>query len=310
MSALGEQFSQVLGLCMAKDRRRLLLIRDTFFEARRLVHGSPVDFDLMRAVWLADLAVELTLATIVSDYSLATSNKLLHFDNYLQLLKDSNDPVIGSLHSLFGGIRSLHLSRNRVHDGDALEVGSARSNVGKAEDFLVAAFANVFNVDLERLSLLSFLKASEAESELVKAQELIDSANYDEAASHIALALHHTRKEISVVTAKSAPNSLWSEPIFGSLISMKARMGSLTITEVDKQLIESVKNIALVLELSRFGVETGATLDFLATVQDIGRAPGSSSWITFGERTFSEGVVKRQLHFLAEVLYRVERQAD
>lgn len=259
----------------------------------------------MKAVWLADLAVELCLATIVSDYNL-DSDKEWRFSDYLSAIgKQVDKSELQSLKKFFARVNSLHKSRNRVHDGIALDAEDAERAVGVAEAFIRTAFLKVYKVDLDRLSFISFLNDSEVKRYLKAAQELVESENYDEAAFNVALAFEKVKSEIEAQLFIGGKKKLW-----GKQPTIDASMpGKILEAEIFDP---STNRIAFAVEMSRFGISMPDAADFLGSLMEIDRAPGThaskpESWVRFNHEPFTKQKVNDQIRFLAEATYQLEQ---
>lgn len=172
----------------------------------------------MKAVWLADLAAELTLATVASDLELGPGTKgnpNPTFKDYLDVIgRDNKHSELDSLRLHFTSLRSLHNARNRVHDGLAFTINNSRSLVQKADLFIQTAFADVYGLDVDRLSLTSFLKSSSARDHLEYAGLKMEQQNYSEAMLEVAKALELGRRQLRQHLKTKHNSDLWRKSFF------------------------------------------------------------------------------------------------
>lgn len=293
---------------MEQHEKRLLLVRDTVYEARRLADGRPLDFDCMRAVWLADLAVELTLATIASDNGLhpKQANQDFRFEDYLSAIgQQVENAKLQSLKKYFPDIRSLHKNRNRVHDGVAISVDNTKRDVTKAETFIRAALAGLYNTDLDGMSLTSFLVDTKAKKHLELAQEFANERDYDQAALHIAVAFEDVKKELSAQLSIGRKTRVWEG---GAERRTRAFSANSNLAVSDPL----VARISFAIEVSRFGIPIPEAIDFLDSLLDIALPFGADendikSWVVFDHEPYRQKIVVEQIRFLTELTYRLQQ---
>lgn len=281
-------------------------MRETLDEARAIVNGNPTDYSLMKAVWLADLAVELTLATVVADLNLVLGSKVEKnplFRNYLDAIDGAtNHPELSSLKSHFASLHTLHKARNGVHNALAVSHSSSRNLVQTANQFIATVFANVYGLEVDRLSLTSFLKPGSARDRLEKAELKMEQRSYSEAMFEIAVALKLGRRQLRETLKEKQNSDLWSEKLFPSMVQSFR-----SISSVEK----AVKELAYFFELSRYGVDVDKAIRYSE------RVPGI---IGFDEETlisasgiqgeYSRSEAQEYLDFVADALYRFQSYSE
>lgn len=130
-------------MAINKDKRPLFLVREMLDEARTIANGNYLaDYSLLKTVWLADLATELTLATVVSDLDLGLGNqKNPMFEYYLAAINGANDhPEVNSLKLHFSSVHSLHKARNGIHNAVAISHTSSQKLVQTATHLIQTVF--------------------------------------------------------------------------------------------------------------------------------------------------------------------------
>lgn len=285
-----------------KDTRRLLIVRETMDEARAIVSGNPTDYSLMKAVWLADLAVELTLASVAADLTLPVKKRPM-FNDYLDAIAaDTKHQELSALKLHIVVLDKLHTARNRIHDGLAFTQKDSRSLVQTAELFVQTAFLDVYGADLDTLSLTSFLNTGPARDHLEAAEAEMLKDDYSEAMLQVAIAFEIGRRHLSKQLRERNRN-LWSEELFPS----QGRMPH-TVTLSEK----AVKKVAWIFELSRFGIDVDRAIKYTERVP---RAMGNRDegpWISSSgiKRDYSKDEAQGHLEFVADVLYRFQTYAE
>lgn len=301
---------------MEKDRLRLLLVRDTIIDARQIIESNPVDFDLLKAVWLADLAVELMLLTIVTDCNLLERQDYRFEDLTRAVNNNSERSGIADLKVHLPNINELHKRRNRVHAGASFSETASRQSVNYAEAFVRTALTSVYGLELDDFSMLSFVKETEAKEYLKTAVKCLDEGNYTDGAFNTSVAFQLARD------ALSERISLWSERVVPqwSTGHIHTRIAGQNISSrmslPPSELPTQVKQLAFVLELTRFGIVPGETLDFLETSVSLIRPIGKddkwqSADAEFGfqaKTAWSYAEVQQQIRFVTEVLYRIQQK--
>jgi len=287
-----------------KDTKRLLIVRETIDEARAIVSNNSTDYSLMKAVWLADLAVELTLASVVVDLELHLETTRPMFHNYVKaIVDDAKHQELTTLKLHKAELGALHDARNRVHNALAFTQEASKRLVQKAEFFLQAAFLEVYGVDLDKLSVVSFLKPSEARDRLASAEGKIADGDYDGAAMEIAIAFETGKRDFG-----SRPSHSNTHVYRRRLVKISNNLTG----HLDKDLAKSVSAISSLLYLLRYGVDLDKAMTFLETSKNVSPQFGNDRWIAFdspGEE-FTESNTRTQLEFVADVLYRFQAYAE
>ena len=146
------------------------LIRDLLRDARDgLRVGLPVD--LLRAVVLADVALESTLGLVVNELSSDCEENPNAKQNFKTLLQNSNHMLkVGRGQGLKNSNRCsrLHQTRNlAVHDGQAPSPAVAEELVGRACDSIRSTMKALFGLDVETFAPVQLLR-SESLRELLE----------------------------------------------------------------------------------------------------------------------------------------------
>jgi len=291
-------------MVVGKDKMRLLIVRETMDEARSIVSGNPTDYSLMKAVWLADLAVELTLASVMADLELHLETTRPMFHDYVKaIVKDAKHQELTTLKLHKAELGALHDARNRVHNGLAFTQEGSKRLVQKAELFVQTAFQEVYGVDLDKLSVISFLNPGEARDRLVSAESKIADGDYDGAAIDIAVAFEVGKRDFG-----NRPSQGNTHVYRRRLIKVSNNLSE----HLDKDLAKSVSAISSLLYLLRYGVDLDKAMEFLETSKAVAQAFGNPGWMTFdspGEE-FTESNTRSHLEFVADVLYRFQVYAE
>jgi hypothetical protein len=298
------------GMTTPTVNNRLLIIRDSINDAKQLITDRSQDFDRMKALWLADLAVDMMLATIVSHLGLKLVSgkpQMPMFPDLEKTVFDVSNPTLSGLLPHQTKVNAVHKQRNSIqHDGTPPSLTAARDCVYGAETFLKDAFKSVFSADLETFSLSDFITFEEARECLKEAEKHFACGDYTECTWLATQAFESGSKEFYKAVRGEGLDRLrrpysWSR-------SLKEK-GKFTIPREREN--KAISEIAEVLELTRFGLDLHRVILFFQIVPKVFQPSGSEVRMRAGEhQTFSIEVAKFILEFSSDALYRMQSFAS
>jgi hypothetical protein len=290
---------------------RLLIIRDSINEAKQLITDRSQDFDRMKALWLADLAVDMMLSTVISylGLSLKSGNaKRPMFEDLEKTVFEDSTPTLSGLKTHRSLANTVHNQRNGVqHQGISPSLTTARDCVYGAENFLRDAFKNVFNVELETFSLSDFITFEKAKEYLKEAEKHFAEGNYTECSWIAAQAFEQGKDDFYRMVRGDGENS-WKRPYSWSHdMKEKGKHNPIGTHSSYQKENEAITEIAEVLEISRYGLDIHRVLLFFQTAPRTEQNLGRTMWMRFGEpKDFSIEEAKFILAFSTEALYRMQ----
>ncbi|MCA9838045.1 MAG: hypothetical protein KC422_14095 [Trueperaceae bacterium] len=269
---------------LSKYLPRLILVKQSVEEAQGLL-SNPNDLDLIKIIWLTDMAIEMALASLVEmeGFSLKQKSRDYNFHDLLDaFLSGMNSPNLNIYKKLFTANHSI---RNNVqHHGVIPSLHEAQKAVRDATAFLDEALqSSSLQKSLNEISFIDFIVFHEAKHLLKKSKELFISQDFTDSAQFASKAfdsgwldfrisiLEHKCKDLTY-NYRSEP--VWSDRILDSLIDKKSSS--------DKR--GSLETLIIPLELSRYGIDFNEAINFIEIVPKFDRSPYGEKWFSIGEK--------------------------
>ncbi len=201
----------------ATSPKQLLLIRELFRDAERLIQNGVGELDRFKAILLFDLAVERFCNVALTDALSTTKNPEPHEKNgnrsvrfnWENLFKSANKEIeAGSNQSLpyFSDLLRMHQCRNQAqHSGIIPSATTIEDAYNYTHLFFVETFQSLYGYEFEHVNLTSLIANPSLKLLLEESQDFLKNHNYLWAAAGMSRAIGQ------LVTALSGHNPSVSE---------------------------------------------------------------------------------------------------
>jgi len=168
---------------------QIAVARRLYLARRMLSEGiedakNPSDLARMKAILALDHAVELVVATLLSELRIDVKPKT-SLPEMLRALCSERE----GLKSHLRPILALHDSRNAVqHNGSVPSAEDVRLQAVYAEAFVRDSVREVENQELEETSLVSLIESDRVRSHLLKGESALNAGDFANAAAEAAVA--------------------------------------------------------------------------------------------------------------------------
>ncbi|MHA0042141.1 hypothetical protein [Deinococcus sp. PEB2-63] len=264
--------------------KRILLSIDALNDADFL--SLPLNansFNLMRAVLMADMSIEISTAAVCEAASIDISpsnlsnqpkkgkNPTYYLTDYVRAIQErySSAPNISSLSSK---IDELHKNRNRVqHSGMAFDRDSTRIMHYNAKEYTNLIFSLVFGVGVDEIDISSTISNSATKQRLESALHNKNQGDYHQCALDLAIAM-----DIAKTSSRISGDHFLSNFIYQALNSGEIR------PQIDHRVSHSISYIADVLQLQQLRMDMSEITFLFQHLPKIDRSPGSEIYFGVG----------------------------
>lgn len=309
--------------------RRLVLGKDALSESRLLTFSTSSDFNLMKGLWLADFALEIS-APAFCDHLQITSNIQAPknkppgytpgLTSYINELKDYfvntlvNTSDQQKIVYLTDRMHSIHTKRNQVqHEGISFDAQSVRSWVTQVADYL-NEMSNLSIYQLfETLTLANMIANTEARTYFQTAMDLMDKGELYDAAVAAASGYDSTvggLTHIGLSTDQVHREKVRQRQAIDLKIILLRNVSSFHVTSqfADKQLTKAFETLVDYIHPMQFGISLEKSTKFLSLAPRVHQAAGSKVYWTEGQM---KQYTKEEVQFIIdagiEMAYKAEQ---
>ncbi|MBX8466923.1 hypothetical protein [Deinococcus sp. RIT780] len=296
--------------------KRILLAVDALNEADQL--SSPIEsseFNLMRSILMADLALELATPVICEAFNLDIKNpqrgKTPHLGEYIESIRRHNTNL-NNIDYLSNRVISLHENRNRVqHSGISFSRDSTRRMCEDAREYIEFIFQNSFGKAIDEINASLSISNELSQFHVNEAIQYKKDLKYYESAVSLAIAYRISEDfllgrnvDLGISTpeeSRKRRSIIISSPIYSTLNDRPFA------PQIERRVKKSLEIVAEILQLQQIGLSNSEISFFIDKLPYVSRSVDSQKYNPYGAPiSYSREEIERLINITTRAIWNMQ----